>query len=139
MNTIEKEENSHQKSEEQESSILLQEYVQKRKEELIALQNYAKRLELFAVLKSEKPYSNKNHEHAAIALSTILKHARNEFVIFDDNLHGDIAKHEEVLSFKDSVIAFLSGGGKLRIVIGDKFDDDSIEFKRFLRVLLDVF
>lgn len=108
-------------------------------EELAILKEYAKRLDNLARYKSKQTYTNKDHKHAAIALSTILRHSEEEIVIFDDNLNGDIVNHEEVLSFKKSLIEFLSKGGRLRMAISDKCKNDDESFILFLEALEKVF
>ncbi len=108
--------------------------------ELESLKAYSKALDNLACNKSKDTFPNKNHKHASVALCKILKYSKNDFIIFDDDLKGDIVNHQEVVSFKDSLIEFISRGGKVKIVISDKYDDeDDKNLKDFLKLLIEIF
>tara|TARA_R110002050_G_scaffold4573_5_gene22187 strand:- start:1952 stop:2527 length:576 start_codon:yes stop_codon:yes gene_type:complete len=100
---------------------------------------YSNALDNLARIKSTDIFPNKNHQHAAIVLSKMLKYSKNSFVLFDDDLKGDIVKHDEIESFRDSVIDFISRGGNLKVVISDKSPDDDPSLKNFLNLLIKVF
>lgn len=105
------------------------------------LRAYAEALDTLAKTKSKDIFPNKNHQHAVIAISTILKYSRHTFILFDDNLSGDISKYDEVISFQDSIIEFISRGGIIKIVIKDKYEEEKISTKllNFLKLIIEIF
>lgn len=84
------------------------------------LKRYSEALENLAKNNSNHVFPNKNHKHAAIAISKILKYTKEEFILFDDELNGDISSHDEVESFEKSLISFMSRNGKAKFVVSDK-------------------
>jgi hypothetical protein len=108
--------------------------------ELSNLIRYDESLANLAVNKSPVKFPNKDPKHAAIALVNILKYSHKDFIIFDDNLEGDIVKNTEVVSFKDALKRFLRKGGKAIFVIHEKESEkDDIELIAFLKSLTEVY
>ncbi len=103
------------------------------------LKAYAQALDYLAKNKSTDTFPNKDHQHAAIAISKILKYSKNSFVIFDDDLKGDITNHTEVVSFRDDLIEYISRGGNVRIVVSDKDPSDDKDLKMFLEILSELY
>lgn len=104
-------------------------------QELKDLEQYAKSLDILAKNNVKDVFLNRNHKHASIVLSKILKYSKNSFVVFDDDLRGDIVNHDEVVSFKDSLINFISRDGNVKIIISDKTDYDNKNLVFFFRII----
>jgi len=108
--------------------------------EIKKLNDYSKWLDILAKSNSTQVFPNKDHRHAAIAISKILKYSRNSFFLYDDNLSGDISTHNEIESLDSSLIEFISRGGKVKIVIGDKSSKgETSDFENDLSILSTVF
>jgi len=107
--------------------------------ELKQLSAYSDALDNLAKNNSNDTFPNKDHKHASIVLSKILKYSKSTFILFDDDLKGDIVKNDQVVSFRDSLIEFISRGGSLKIVISDENDDDDASLKSFLKTLVELF
>ena len=103
------------------------------------LKEYSEDLDNLARSKSTDTFPNKDHQHASIAISKILKYSKDSFVLFDDDLKGDVVNNDAIVSFRNSIIEFISRGGNVKIVISDKNDTDDIELRLFLEVLVEVF
>jgi len=103
------------------------------------LKEYSEDLDNLARSESTDTFPNKNHQHASIAISKILKYSKKSFVLFDDDLQGDVVNNEAVVSFRDSIIEFISRGGNVKIVISDKNDIDDVKLRVFLEVLVELF
>ena len=110
-----------------------------KKNELEKLKEYSKALDNLAKNSSKDKFPNKDHKHAAIALSKVLKYSNESFILFDDNLNGDVVKFNEVESFKKSLLDFISRNGKVKIVISDKNKKDNFELKLFLEVVSELY
>lgn len=100
---------------------------------------YASTLENLARHNCSDTFPNKNHEHASIVLSKILKYSKKDFILFDDDLKGDIVKHDEVVSFKDSLISFVTRGGNLKIAISDRNPDDDVKLTSLLKKIQELY
>lgn len=103
------------------------------------LKEYSEDLDSLARNKNTDTFPNKDHEHASIAISKILKYSKSSFILFDDDLRGDVLNNDVVVSFRNSIIEFISRGGSVKIVISDKNDTDDIKLKLFLEVLVELF
>ncbi|WP_406683334.1 hypothetical protein N1F78_11635 [Seonamhaeicola sp. MEBiC1930] len=110
-----------------------------KEKELKTLVEYSEALDNLAKTKSTDVFRNRDHQHAAILLSKILRYSKNSFILFDDDLKGDIVKHDEVESFRNAVINFISRGGNIKIVISDKDANDDLAFREFLFILTELF
>lgn len=108
--------------------------------ELYHLKEYAESLDNLALSKSLEKFPNKNPKHAAIALTKILKYSHEHFIIFDDNLHGDIVNNIEVVSFIDTLKRFLRRGGTVVFVIREgESDKDDKSLITFLKTLTELY
>jgi hypothetical protein len=107
--------------------------------ELSRLIAYAEALDNLAKNKSTDTFPNKDHHHAAIAISKILKYSNYDFILFDDDLKGDIVNKDSVVSFRDSVIDFIRRGGNLKVVVSDKNDTDDLNLRYFFEALRELF
>ena len=101
-------------------------------EELAQLFEYENNLEILAKNSSRDTFDNRDHKHASIVLGKILKYSTSEFILFDDDLKGDIVNNDQVVSFKSSLIDFIARGGKIRMVISHELKEDDEELKYFL-------
>ena len=91
-------------------------------EELIEkekLKEYSEAINELAISKSSLEFSNKNSKHASIVIATILNYSKNEVLIYDDNLSGNISEHKEIFSLEESIEDFVVRGGKLHIVLSE--------------------
>ena len=109
------------------------------KEKIKKLKAYSKSLDVLAKTKSKDIFPNQDYQHAAIVLSKILEYSDMKFLLYDDDLKGDIVNNQDVVSFKHSVIEFISKGGKLSFVIDKKTDNDDPLLVRFLALLKKAF
>ncbi len=110
------------------------------KSETDKLKLYASNLDNLAKHMSTDVFSNKDHQHAAIAISKILKYSKKSFVLFDDDLKGDIVNNNAIVSFQESLVEFISRGGNVKVVISDRDDKvDNAQLRFFLEVLVDIF
>lgn len=100
---------------------------------------YSSDLENLAKHNSSDIFPNKDHKHASIVLSKILQHSKNDFILFDDDLKGDIVKHNEVESFKDSLSSFVNRGGNLKFAISDRNPNDDVGLTSFLETIQELF
>lgn len=107
--------------------------------ELSNLIKYDDCLEVLAISKSSVNFPNKDPKHAAIALTKILKYSQDNFIIFDDNLSGDIVKNKEVVFFEDALKRFLRRGGKVVFIIREtQSDTDDKELIALLKSLTEI-
>lgn len=88
------------------------------------LKEYSSHLEFLANSNSEFVFPNKDDKHAAIAISKILKYSKNDFILFDNDLSGDVTKNEQVESFEKSLFGFISRYGNVRIVVEKKYNKE---------------
>lgn len=76
-----------------------------------------------AELKSNFMFNNSNPDHAALVLTTMLEYSHKEFVIYDDNLSGDLANREN--DFYYQLEGFVERNGRLKIVVDEVKDKES--------------
>lgn len=87
------------------------------------LETYKIGVENLAATNSKFLFSNSQPDHAAIVLTTMLKHSSKEFLIYDDNLSGDIIKNDNE-DFFNSLKQYVSDGKVFKIAIKRIDDDD---------------
>lgn len=104
-----------------------------------SLIKYSSDLENLAKHNSSDIFPNRDHKHASIVLSKILQHSKNDFILFDDDLKGDIVKHDEVESFKDSLISFVNRGGNLKFALSDRNLNNDEGLTSFLETIQELF
>jgi len=107
--------------------------------EIEQLKRYSALLDNLARHNSSDTFPNKDHKHASIALSKILKYSKKDFILFDDDLKGDIVNNDAVESFKDSLLDFISRDGKVKIVLSDKNQNDDRELVSFIEIIQDFY
>lgn len=83
------------------------------------LQEFREAVAGLAESKSDFVFRNDDHEHAAIVISNMLKVANKSFVIYDDDLSGDIAEKSKDGELYDCLTDFVNRGGLLRIVVDE--------------------
>ncbi len=103
------------------------------------LRRYSSALDNLAKHNSSDIFPNRDHRHASIVLSKILKYSKKDFILFDDDLKGDIVKYDEVESFKDSLIGFVSRGGTVKIVLSDRNQNDDKGLTDFIKLIQQLF
>jgi hypothetical protein len=106
--------------------------------EVSILKEYAESMDEYARDYNNYKFPNSNNKHAAIVLAKILDNCQDRFDIYDDNLAGDIINNTDIVDFEDSMIGFISRGGKSRIIIGTHENEDE-ELNRTFRVLESAF
>lgn len=91
------------------------------------IEDYKNSVQKLAELKSSHVFQNSNLNHAAIVIATMLEHSFKEFIIYDDNLSGDIAdKNEQVYA---NLGKFIERGGRLRVVVDSVQDKSNRVYK----------
>lgn len=91
------------------------------------LEGYIEAVKQLAELNSDFMFNNSSPKHAAIVLSVMMENAGKEFLIYDDNLKGDLEM--EYKGFLPSLIKYVRKDGVLKIVIDDNALQDSDIYK----------
>lgn len=79
--------------------------------------------------KSDFIFNNSNPDHASVVIAKMLEVAESEFIIYDDDLSGDLANRNEELY--DNLAQFVRKKGKLRVVV-DNVSDSSNRIYKFI-------
>ncbi|MDD7887873.1 hypothetical protein [Flavivirga sp. 57AJ16] len=110
------------------------------KKKIEELEEYSRDLEFLAKNNSEVIFPNRDHKHAAIAMSKILKYSKNDFILFDNDLSGDVTQNEQVESFREALFEFIGRNGSIRIVAGKKYNNgETSELENYLSNLTQIF
>lgn len=98
------------------------------------LKIYSETLENLARSKSSEIFSNKDDKHASIAIQKLLKYTKEKFILYDDDLKGDIFTDENSGNISTTLINFIAKGGEFTIILKEKIDKIS-KFGNTLRLL----
>jgi len=86
------------------------------------LKEYIKSVRRLADSESDFVFNNSNHEHASIVLTVMMEKAQDEFLIYDNDLSGDVADRYE--GFYPAIKDF-ADRGTLKVVIEDGSQEHS--------------
>jgi hypothetical protein len=95
-----------------------------------ALENYKRAIESLASKKSDFIFPNSTGFHAAIVLSTMVRHSLTRFRLYDESLNGDISGlYDTNRTLINSIRSHVSEGRSLEIVVRQNSFQDSRIFK----------
>lgn len=81
--------------------------------EVMDIETFRKNVELFAENKKSFIFSNPGIEHAAVVLCAMARHAEKSFMVYDENLEGDITQGT---NFYEELDLFIKRGGVFSII-----------------------
>ncbi len=94
---------------------------------------YKNAVEALCLANSDFEFKNSSPEHAAIVITTMIKFAKKEVLIYDQDLSGDIALRSQ--DFFYAVKDFVQDGTKILKIVIDRVDDEEGITKNFFSTL----
>lgn len=85
------------------------------------MDKYREAVEHMAATKMDNEFGNKNMQHAAIVLSTMLKNATESFKIFSGEFHSDVTHNPEFLK---SLEEYLKSGKTFKLLLAKIPEED---------------